>query len=233
MADQVPSFTYANELGFIRKEYVASTIDALRVETHAGQPNGKFSIIQLSNTVGCKVVSKVMKAPNSVTGPKQRLITQSLLDIETGNPVEIPAGSTIEVVKVCKSSGATLDDNLSFLLGYLCSEVSGKDAKKSLASRICPADNQVTGRVLNRHHVISFPQKLLSDDLKAQETLYDNDAQAAGEESQGEVGYGCVSKNVYVGESKSLFPSITVTDGTLDNADLVFCLSYCPPAFAQ
>jgi hypothetical protein len=111
-------FTYANELGIIRKEIVASTIDTVRIDQYAGQPNG------------CKLHTRILRAPNNVTGPKQRLMTQSLLDTETGNPLEIPAGATIRQVKACRIGDELLDNNLAILVGYICQEVSGKDAKK-------------------------------------------------------------------------------------------------------
>lgn len=221
MSSTLADCTLANCYGIIREEFVGSTIDVLRLETSAGQANGS------------KYVTKVLRSSTDITGTKDRLITRSLIDIETGSPLLIPAGSQIDSVKVCKTSNFTLDDNLSFVLGYILAseEVLNADVKKALASRIAGINSKVTGRLLNKHKTLCFSQRLTSEALAAQEALYDKDSEEQEEEVENKVDYTCISGDSYVAESKDLYPVWTCLDGILNAKDLIFCVTYCPPAY--
>lgn len=216
----LPKYTLANENGIIRKEEVFSTVDVLDVDTAAGRADAT------------KIKTVNLQVAQDVTLPSHRLVTQSLVNIDTGSYFTVPVGSIIKEFVVSNADGSDLDDDLSMVLGYLSPDISDADRKRALAGRIASIDNQLTGPLLDLHKTIKFDQKLYAAELTAQRTIYDAEDAANGV-PPGDVDYSVVTGNTVVGESRALIPCITVNTGTLFAGQLSFALVYCPPAYVE
>jgi len=211
------NFYLANELGIIRQEGVFSNVDALTVDTSAGQPNGAQSV-----TVVLEIASDVTSTST--------LTTSSFINPITNTYLTIPAGSVITKYVVSQSDSVTLNPALELVLGFMVTEVTNTTYQQDLAGRVASSAEPITGPLLTRHQTIGFDQHIYATQNTAANTIYD-----ATETSLGitvpTINYGVLTGNTYVGERLPIIPCYTVTAGTLNQADLSVVIVYSPPAY--
>jgi len=197
-----------SSLGYLKEEGVFSNIECNSIDQSAGQPNGSVE----------KNVRLYL--PNTILTSDQLLKTQALFD-ENGAEFIFPCGSVIREWVVQRESALPLDDNFSFIGGYINDSITDSDSQRALATRVSGLNNQITGKLLNSRSVIHLDQKLNASQLAAQNTLYGNSSS---------ISYAIIAGNSYVSELKSLKPAVTATAGTLLNiTDLVINIRYSPP----
>lgn len=217
----VAPFTYASELGFIRKDDVFSTIDVLNVEIAAGR----------SDAGRQRKVTLVL--PDECRNNKARGFTQTLLSTETMTHEKIPAGSIIHQLTVAKSTSDELDCDLSLILGVWSPDLHTKEAQRAVAQRFASEDAPLTGPFLNRHLLVNFSAVLGPQTLTDQLEIYERD-EAANEDNLGDdegdcPDYAVVTENVTVGELKPVYIAATILNGSVSSCQLTFVLTYTPP----
>lgn len=167
---QIADYTFANEHGIKRREGVFSVVDALEVDTSAGQYDG------------AKTVTVSLKFPTDVTKGSERMKTQTLIRPSTFAHELIPGGSRIVNYSVAVNGNAVLDSKLALYLGFSCPAIKGKEGKKALASRISGPQTPLTGDFLNYHKVASYPALLNKDCVVPLNKIYADDAETQGED---------------------------------------------------
>jgi hypothetical protein len=215
---QIADYTFANEHGIKRREIVASVIDALEIDTSAGQYDGS------------KARTVSLQFPNDIKKGSDRMVTQTLIEKNTLAHVLIPQGSRIISTVVTVNGAAVLDSKLAVVLGKSCPSVKGKDQKKALAGCIAGPSAPVTGDLLNLHKVISYTPTLGKDNVSTLNEIYSADAQAQGEDDVVIPTYTALDASASVGEPRSLYICGTVVDGTLAASDLSVNVTYVLPA---
>lgn len=121
-----------NCLGFIRKDLVASYIDAIEVEDEVGD-----SCCPVENTY-------CLKVPCDLSGSGCSCITTPLINTKTGAPFTIEKGCLLDCIIISKCPGVCLDNDLKFILGALTA-----DADASSCNRWIAESNEVCGTILN------------------------------------------------------------------------------------
>lgn len=208
----------ANEFGFLRDEVVASTIDYIHL-VNGGQKDGNNEIVAK------------LAFPRNISTPKQRGITETLLEVNSNSEFLLPHGSIIREWIFQDNTGGELDSQLAFMAGYHSDEITNTERKKVIATRVAGQNNQITGALLNAHQSVHIDQFLTSESAKQQAELYNAEAQEHGE-SPAQVSYTILSGNSYIGEMKALVPCVTITEGTLNIADISVYVVYTPPIHA-
>lgn len=214
--NEVPPFTFANRFGIIRKEVVASTVDALQVDCGDGQHDGS------------RVTTVCLRFPSNVEKPGDRGVAQTLIDPNSQAHVLIPQGSRITECIV--SANGQVDKNLKLVLGRFCSDVKNIDCKRALAESFVPFKTPISGQILNTHKTISFSGRLNKDNVEVLNRIYNDDAKSQGEQEFNAPSYECLNGCANVGEPKQVYIAGTVMEGNLDCQSLSVLVSYITPS---
>lgn len=170
----------ANQLGHIRGEVVASTVDVI-------------DIVQEGLLSGNKLKSVSLQLPKNISKADDRDTTFALENIDSGAYHKIPAGSVISKVIVSNVSGKAIDSSFSCYLGFIAPFVKNQNNKAKLAARLVDPSNPITGNLLNQNKQIQFNGQLCSANNAEINAIYD-----AEEKDQGintlNVNYGVVSR---------------------------------------
>jgi hypothetical protein len=203
-------------LGYLKTDEAFSFVEANGIDTSAGQSSAN-------------IVKEVrLRFPNDISSPLQLLKTQALREEGSDSEFVFLAGDIIRAWSFVDESGRKLDDNLNFMAGYICAEVATPDGQKKLATRVAAQNNQVSGRLLNQHGILSVDQTLKADSLASEVALYASEASSQGIAVPATPSYDIVSGNSFVGELKALKPCVTVTSGTLSVGQICIIVSYTP-----
>ena len=200
---EVDKYQFANEFGFIRKEIVVSTADIRNLDRSA------------SGHASHNVQYAKLRLAHSLSGSEEP-DTVALAEVHSEGQLKISKGSRILEIAVHDKTNGKLDNNLSFLLGYLPVDLS-LDPKKqaSLAQRAAGINNPLTGAFLNAAHAVHIPQGLNAASLSG---LCSSDKETVTfHETSGSVG-----------EPFDVLPAITVLAGSADVGQLEFVVQYVP-----
>lgn len=128
-----------NSLGFIRKDICASYIDAVDIQTLAG------------NCCCPELKSYCLALPCDFVGSSCQCLTMPLIDTKTGEPFLISTGTLLDKIIINVCPGVCLDDGLEFILGAMTT-----DADPAAQNRWISESNQVTGALLNCSRMINL-----------------------------------------------------------------------------
>lgn len=121
-----------NSLGFIRKDATFSYVDAVDIQTLAGN-------------CCCPVLKTYcLRLPCDMVGSACQCLTYPLIDTKTGDPFLISQGTLMDKIIIAKCDGVCLDSNLQFILGAMTT-----DSDPSAQNRWISESNGVTGEILN------------------------------------------------------------------------------------
>lgn len=133
----------------------------------------------------------------------------------------------IKSVVIIDKSNGNLDPALKIALGYLSNEVESEQALRLLAQRIASTQEPITGVLLNQVKRVYIDQTLSHDLLATQDEVYDKEDSEQGEDVV-KTNISCIKGNSFVGERKTLIPSVSVFAGSVKARDLEFVFEYIP-----
>jgi len=208
----------ANYFGIMRREVVASTIDV--------------NNLVKNDDCGCATITAKLTFCEPITQSCQKGITSTLVDIQTGGPAEIPAGSFIRSVVVVDKTCGHLDCALSFMLGFLTNCIDDESGLATLAQRIAGMSTQITGQLLNLTGGLTLIEgaQLNASSFASTLAIYTNsDLQNNRCAADFNLDTGIIFGQNSVGEPKALMLAATVTSGTVCPGDVEFFVCFAPP----
>ncbi len=210
-------FVYANEMGVIRKEVVASDIDYLT---------------QKSFDVSADICqSETFRLPQNL-GTAQHGTVYALVSLKSSGYKVIPSGSVIHKVIVSRAGTRVLDD-FTCSLGYICHDVLSDDDKVALSKRIVGDGTNLDGPIrlhsalLRSHKQIVFPEHLVAAENEIMEPIANA---ALDEDGPAAEHLTVLSGQVHVGERLPLIPAFTLHSGSVQRGDLLVTVVYSTPS---
>lgn len=209
-------FQFANDFGILRKEVVASTIDARHI------------VQATDEQCTCQTITTKLQVCESITKNCQKGVTTTLVNPLNDSQFCFPAGSTIHNVILVDRTCGNLSCDLAFILGFLSDCVEDDTRQAMLAQRSAPANAQVTGPLLNSFSKLTIVERLTAARLAALKAIFDPEDIEQGECVE-DLDLAIVAGDNFVSEPKPLMPAITVTSGELCPTDIDFYYCWTPP----
>ena len=202
--------TESNEFGFKRQEGVFNSVDALNVSTASGST---------------KTVK--LNLPHHITSDDAGM-ARTLVDNSSGGALlEIPHGSTVDRITI--SIAKKVDPNLSFAIGYFDRDIKSDTGIMTMLDRVVAHTSPLTGAMLNSTGTYSFVDRLKVANAQALLGVINADL-ASRNRPQLTLDFSVLGPDDFVGEPRSIYPSITILAGNVKKEDISFTYTFTTKA---